>query len=286
MIVVEQVGPLATIQDLGRPGWFGSGVGPSGAADRASSALANRLVGNPESAALLEVLVGGVVLRADRHHTLAVTGAPAPATVDGTPVGPASVVELEAGQTLRLGMAQRGLRSYIAVRGGIDIAPVLGSRSLDTMSGIGPPPVRAGDLLPVGPAPRTYPIVDLAPVVQPEAGTLTVHAMLGPRDDWFIEPNALFEGEWSVSPDADRVGVRLERRAGPPLRRRSDDELRTEGVALGSIQVPPSGNPVIFLADHPITGGYPVIAVVLDAEVDLVAQARPGQALRLRPPPR
>ncbi|MET7770443.1 biotin-dependent carboxyltransferase family protein [Nocardia sp. NPDC005366] len=282
MIVIERVGPLATIQDLGRPGWFDSGVGLSGAADRGSCALANRLVGNPEGAALIEVLVGGVRLRVDRHHTLAVTGAPAPAAVDGVPVGRASVLELDAGQTLGLGLAQRGLRSYIAVRGGIDVAPVLGSRSLDTMSGIGPPPLRPGDRLPVGPAPPTFPIVDLAPVAELSADAVTARVMLGPRDDWFTDPGALFEGEWSVSPDADRVGARLDRRTGPPLRRRIRDELRTEGMALGSIQVPPSGRPVIFLADHPITGGYPVIAVVIDADVDLVAQARPGQPVRFR----
>ncbi|MFI6871073.1 biotin-dependent carboxyltransferase family protein [Nocardia sp. NPDC050406] len=282
MIRVERVGPLATIQDLGRPGWFDSGVGPSGAADRASLRLANRLVGNPEGAAGIEVLLGGLELTADRHLTVAVTGAPAPATVDGRPVGPASVLEIEEGQRLRLGLASAGLRSYVAVRGGIDIAPVLGSRSRDTMSGIGPDPLRPGDVLPVGAPPRTYPIIDVAPVPSPTAEPMIIHAILGPRDDWFTDPATLFAGEWAVSSDTDRIGARLDRRSGPPLRRRATDELPTEGVALGSIQVPPSGQPVVFLADHPITGGYPVIAVVVDADVDAVAQARPGQTIRFR----
>ncbi|GAA5106548.1 biotin-dependent carboxyltransferase family protein [Nocardia iowensis] len=283
MIVIEQVGPLATVQDLGRPGWFGSGVGPAGAADRSSFRLANRLVGNPEEYAGLEVLLGGLVLRADTHVTVAVTGAPAPAVVDATPVGHASVLELEAGQVLRLGLATVGLRSYLAVRGGIAVPPVLGSRSRDTLSGIGPVPLGPGDTLPIGPAPNTIPVIDFAPVADPPADIVTIRAVLGPRDDWFTDPTALFEGAWVMSTDTDRVGARLDRREGPPLERTVERELPTEGMALGSIQVPPSGQPVVFLADHPITGGYPVVAVVLDADVDAVAQARPGQPVRFRP---
>lgn len=283
MIRVERVGPLATIQDLGRPGWFDSGVGIAGAADRASLRLANRLVGNAEGAAGIEVLLGGLELLAERHLTVAVTGAPAPAAVDGCPMGAASVLEIEAGQRLRLGWATSGLRTYVAVRGGIEVPPVLGSRSRDTLSGIGPDPLRVGDVLPVGPPPRLHPIVDVAPVAAPGSGLLTVRAVPGPRADWFADTAALFVGEWAVSPDTDRIGARLDRRAGPELTRRVTGELSTEGMALGSVQVPPSGQPVVFLADHPITGGYPVIAVVIDADVDLVAQARPGQALRFRP---
>jgi biotin-dependent carboxylase-like uncharacterized protein len=223
-----------------------------------------------------------LVLRADQHLTVAVTGAPAPASVDGTPVGHASVLELTAGQTLRLGMATTGLRSYVAVRGGIDVPLVLGSRSHDTLSGIGPAPLGSGDQLPVGPAPQTIPIVDFAPVADPSREIIEVRAVLGPRDDWFADAAVLFEGEWVISADSDRIGARLDRRAGPILERSVHRELPTEGMALGSIQVPPSGQPVVFLADHPITGGYPVVAVVIDADVDTTAQARPGQTLRFR----
>ncbi|WP_336084588.1 biotin-dependent carboxyltransferase family protein [Nocardia sp. SSK8] len=282
LIFIERVGPLATIQDLGRPGWFDSGVGQAGAADRAALRLANRLVGNPEDLAAIEVLLGGLALRADGHLTVAITGAPAPATVDGTPVGHASVLELDEGKVLRLGLTTSGLRSYVAVRGGIDVPKVLGSRSRDTLSGIGPDPLRAGRQLPVGPPPRTLPTVEFAPVpVPPEL--LTVRALPGPRADWFTDPAHLFDGSWTVSTDTDRVGARLDRAEGPPLVRAITGELPAEGVALGSVQVPPSGQPVVFLADHPITGGYPVIAVVLDADVDRVAQARPGDRLRFVP---
>jgi len=278
LIFIERVGPLATVQDLGRQGWFDSGVGQAGAADRGSLRLANRLVGNPENFAAIEVLLGGLALRADGHLTVAVTGAPAPATVDGTPVGHASVLELDEGQVLRLGSASTGLRSYVAVRGGIDVAKVLGSRSRDTLSGIGPDPLAIGTQLPVGPPPRTLPTVEFAPVPRrPEL--LTIRACPGPRADWFTDPDQLFRGSWIVSSDTDRVGARLDRLVGPPLVRSVTRELPSEGVALGSVQVPPSGQPVVFLADHPITGGYPVIAVVLDADVDRVAQARPGEKL-------
>ncbi|WP_446223690.1 5-oxoprolinase subunit C family protein [Nocardia sp. IBHARD005] len=278
LILIERVGPLATVQDLGRQGWFDSGVGQAGAADRGSLRLANRLVGNPEDFAAIEVLLGGLALRADGHLTVAVTGAPAPATVDGTPVGHASVLELDEGQVLRLGLASTGLRSYVAVRGGIDVAKVLGSRSRDTLSGIGPDPLLVGTQLPVGPPPRTLPTVEFAPVpLRPDI--LTVRACPGPRADWFTDPDQLFRGSWIVSADTDRVGARLDRADGPPLVRAVARELPSEGVALGSVQVPPSGQPVVFLADHPITGGYPVIAVVLDADIDRVAQARPGDKL-------
>lgn len=278
LIFIERVGPLATVQDLGRQGWFDSGVGQAGAADRGSLRLANRLVGNPEDFAAIEVLLGGLALRADGHLTVAVTGAPAPATVDGTPVGHASVLELDEGQVLRLGMASTGLRSYVAVRGGIDVAKVLGSRSRDTLSGIGPDPLETGMQVPVGPRPRILPTVEFAPVAPPP-DLLVVRACPGPRADWFSDPGRLFRGSWIVSADTDRVGARLDRADGPPLVRSVERELPSEGVALGSVQVPPSGRPVVFLADHPITGGYPVVAVVLDADVDRVAQARPGDKL-------
>ncbi|MET8800765.1 biotin-dependent carboxyltransferase family protein [Nocardia sp. NPDC004568] len=281
MIVIERVGAAATVQDLGRPGWFHSGVGPSGAADRGALRLANRLVGNPEGYAGIEVLLGGLTLRAKTSLLVAVTGAPAPATLDGTPVGHASVLHLAPGRRLRLGTTRTGLRSYIGVRGGIDVPPVLGSRSYDTLSGIGPAPLCEGETIPIGPQPRDWPNIDQVPLPGPGT-TLEIHALPGPRDDWFTDPAALFAGHWSVSADTDRVGARLDRADGPALQRKSSGELATEGMALGSVQVPPSGQPVVFLADHPITGGYPVIAVVTDADIDRVAQARPGQRIRFR----
>ncbi|WP_280265950.1 biotin-dependent carboxyltransferase family protein [Nocardia wallacei] len=284
MSVVRVVAPglLSTIQDLGRPGWFHAGVGVSGAADRRSFTLANRLVGNPESAAAIECVLGGLRLEFAEPAVVAVTGAPAPMSVDGRPEATASVLFLAAGQRLELGIAESGLRCYVAVRGGLDVDPVLGSRSRDTLAGLGPEPLRAGDELPLGRAPRSWPSVEVAPVAPMDSGTVTVRARLGPRDDWFAGPADLFTGYWQVSTDTDRVGVRLDRADGPALTRRNDAELPTEGMPLGAIQVPPSGQPVVFLADHPITGGYPVVATVIDADVDVLAQVRPGQRVRFR----
>ncbi|MBF6127662.1 biotin-dependent carboxyltransferase family protein [Nocardia brasiliensis] len=281
---VDAAGALSTIQDLGRPGWFAIGVGVSGAADRGALKLANRLVGNPEQAAGIETLLGGLELTALAPVLLAVTGADAPITVDGVPQARAAVLALATGQQLKLGMATAGLRAYVGVRGGIAAEPVLGSCSTDTLAGLGPAALTGGTELAVGSA-RTYPWpnVAVAPVPSPDTGTVEVRVLLGPRDDWFTDPRALCTGAWAMTDRADRVGVRLTRVGEhPPLTRINDKELPTEGMALGAIQVQPSGEPVVFLADHPITGGYPVVGTVVSADVDLLAQLRPGQQVRFR----
>lgn len=281
MLAIERVASLATIQDLGRPGLLSSGVGRSGAADRGALRLGNRLVGNPEDAAGIEVVLGGMGLRALRPLTCAVTGAPVPTLLGDRMVGPASVVRVSAGQTLRLGVGSTGLRCYVAVRGGIAVPPVLGSRSFDSLARLGPRPLQAGDVVPVGPPPDDWPLIEQAPQSGP-AEKLRLPVIFGPRDDWFANPLALCADWWRVSADADRVGVRLELVTGAPLRRLIARELPTEPMPLGAIQVPPSGQPVVFLADHPVTGGYPVIAVLRADAVDCLAQARPGQLLRFQ----
>ena len=212
---------------------------------------------------------------------MALTGAQAPAAVDGRGVGYFGPFMVADGQILTLGTPQVGLRSYLSVRGGIAVAPVLGSRATDTLSGLGPPPVQAGDVLPVGPPPKAFPNQDLVPVPARSAETLVLYALRGPRDDWLSDMDALAVTTWTVSDHSDRVGIRL---SGEPLRRegsRQGQELSSEGVVSGSIQVPPGGQPVIFLADHPVTGGYPVVAVLLDDDIDRAAQAVPGQQVRI-----
>jgi biotin-dependent carboxylase-like uncharacterized protein len=252
-------------------------VGRSGAADRAALRLANRLVANDEGAAGLEVVFGGLAVRATEALTVALTGAPAPADVDGMPVGHRALVDLRRGQVLRLGVPPTGLRTYLAVRGGVDVAPVLGSRSTDTLSGLGPPKLEEGVVLPVGAEPAALPLVDVAPVPDPPGGPVTLRAVLGPRAEFLADPEELTRTEWVASSRSDRVGMRLE---GGHLRRSNDSELPSEGMVRGAIQVPPGGQPVVFLADHPVTGGYPVLATVCDADVDRAAQIRPGQGVR------
>ena len=274
---VVAVGALALVEDLGRPGLGASGVGRSGAADRAALRLANRLVANSEDAAGIEVVFGGLAVRATAPLTVVLTGAPAVADVDGTPMGHHALVELRRGQVLRLGVPATGLRTYLAVRGGVDVPAVLGSRSTDTLSGLGPARLEEGDVLLVGPEPAALPMVDVAPVPDPPGGTVTLHAVLGPRAEFLTNPDELTTTNWVVSSRSDRVGMRLE---GGRLRRGNDTELPSEGMVRGAVQLPPGGEPVVFLADHPVTGGYPVVATVCDADVDRAAQIRPGQGVR------
>ncbi len=278
---VVSPGVLSTLQDLGRQGLGALGVGHSGAADMPALRLANRLVGNPESAAGIEVTFGGLEVLAHGGVSVALTGAPCSLSVDGLAHGPYGVVWLPDGAILRLGPPHSGLRSYLAVRGGIEVAPVLGSRSSDTLSALGPAPLGAGDRLPVGRCTGAYPGVDVAPVQAPEGGDVTLRIVDGPRADWFTDAGrgALVSAAYEVTADSNRVGMRL---SGPALERARDDELPSEGMVCGALQVPPSGRPTLFLADHPVTGGYPVIAVVVAADVRRAAQVRPGQRITFR----
>jgi biotin-dependent carboxylase-like uncharacterized protein len=232
--------------------------------------LANRLVGNDPGVAVIEVTFGGLVLRADAEVVIAATGAPC----TGAPLN--APTTLRAGEVLRLGPPRTGLRTYVAVRGGLAVPSVLGSRSTDLLSGLGPQPLQAGDVLPIGSEYGAMPGVDLAAVADPAADEVVVRVTPGPRADWFA-PDALRGRTYTVSSNSNRIGVRLE---GPGLQRIHEGELPSEGMALGAIQIPPSGLPVIFLADHPVTGGYPVIAYVATADLPTCAQLRPGQPVR------
>jgi len=359
VIEVIRPGPLATVQDLGRPGYGHLGVPRSGAADVASLRLANQLVGNPDGAAGIEFTLGRATLSFPCGARVAVTGAPVRLTVEpGTPEvaddGPGSTAsdvtggtasgmtgstasdvtggtasdvtggtasgmtgstasgmtggaaardmpygsafEVPAGSVLRVGAPAAGVRSYLAVRGGVGVPPVLGSRSADLRSGLGPAALRPGDVLPVGdertaatqptatPAtvmPATVMPATVMPVtVMPVTGEPAVlHVVPGPRDDWFA-PDALRElcaGTYVVTPASDRTGLRLD---GPALPFAGRGELLSEGVVTGGLQVPHGGRPILLLADHPVTGGYPVIATVVSNDIGLAAQLRPGGKLR------
>ena len=276
---VQASGPLTLVEDAGRPGWAHVGVTRSGAADRSAYALGNRLVGNRPGAASLEVMLGGLALVADHETTVAVTGAFSRPLLAGREVAYAAPVPLRPGDRLVLQRPDVGLRTYLAVRGGIDVPAVLGSRSTDTLSGLGPAPVRDGDRLPVGsPLGLAAPAVDVAPVARPSAGPLVLAVTLGPRHDW-VDLEGLLARPWVVSARSDRVGIRLD---GPPVGRPRRAELASEGVVRGGVQIPAGGEPVVFLADHPVTGGYPVALVLTEAACDEISQAVPGQEVTLR----
>lgn len=277
MIEVLAPGPYATVQDLGRHGHAHLGVPGSGAADAASLRLANRLVGNPEGLAGIELTFGLARLRFMAGAWVALAGAPCPVWSTARDPGMGAPFWVPEGGEVRLGSPSWGLRTYLAVRGGIAVEPVLGSRSTDSLSGLGPPPLRPGMVLPVGVAGVEDIQVDLAPSRPPGAAVLRVLA--GPREDWFVPGAlaALCAGPYEVSQDSNRVGVRLR---GPELARAKEGELPSEGMVTGAVQVPPSGQPIVFLTDHPPTGGYPVIAVVSEADLAVAAQLRPGDEVR------
>ena len=270
MIEIVDPGPLTTVQDLGRWGHAALGVPRSGAFDRAALQLANRLVGNTAGQAALEITLGGLVVRFADATTIALTGAVCPTGADW-----AVPISVAAGGLVRLGTPEHGLRSYLAVRGGIAIALTLGSRSTDTLSELGPAPLRAGDRLPVGTAAGE---VSGAGGI-PDIGPAELSVTFGPRHRWFTKAarRALVTQSWTVRSEADRVGIRLD---GPPLHRRRTDELPSEPMLPGAVQVPADGRPIVFGPDAPVTGGYPVIAVV--ANLDRAAQLRPGDVLRFR----
>ncbi|WP_265521978.1 5-oxoprolinase subunit PxpB [Oerskovia flava] len=288
VLEVLSPGMLTLVQDAGRPGRAALGVSRSGAADRASFDLANRLVANPAGAAALELTFGGLALRFRQRATVAVAGAPAPMTVDGTAVGMHAVLDVPAGAELRIGLPTAGLRTYVALRGGVRVPQVLGSSSTDVLSGIGPPPLAPGTVLGVGEPPEDVPVVEVAPVRDPvgtrrvgeRPGEPTVlEVMPGVRGQWFgRDAFAALGATFVVSPDSNRVALRL---SGPPVPR-SPRELPSEGLVRGAVQVPPDGQPVLFLADHPVTGGYPVIAVLTSRSADRAAQRRPGDRVALR----
>ncbi|MEV4953883.1 5-oxoprolinase/urea amidolyase family protein [Paenarthrobacter nitroguajacolicus] len=294
-------GAQSLIQDLGRRGYGPLGVSAAGALDRASLRRANRLVGNASSAAAIESVSGGLTVEAVGDQVIAVTGAPTTLTIDSpscfesgdgadddvqsgakrtAPM--AAPFALLDGEVLTLGAPESGFRNYVAIRGGVDVPEVLGSRSADTMSGIGPAPVVASQVLAVGGATASTAVG--SPELQPEFpgdGVTVLDIVPGPRADWFDQEalDSLCNQEWLVTPQSNRVGMRLD---GTPLKRTRQGELPSEGTMAGALQIPPAGLPVLFLADHPITGGYPVIGVVRDEHLDLAAQVPIGGKIRFR----
>jgi KipI family sensor histidine kinase inhibitor len=305
-IEVVRPGPFATVQDLGRRG-AAVGVPPSGAADSASLIWANRLVGNPDGAAGIELTLGRAVLRCFGDLRLAVTGAPAAVTLAVEPdqsrqppssslpspspspsPSPRGTLAVEFGASVRvpdgglvsIGAPTAGLRTYLAVAGGLATPAVLGSRSADVLSGLGGGALRTGNMLAVGSERRQ----DSAPppprsTIPPRGDVARLRIIGGPRLDWFGADalDLLCGSIYTVSPASNRTGLRL---SGPPLPRLTGRELPSEGMVTGSIEVPPDGQPILLLADHPTVGGYPVVAVVTTADAGLAAQLRPGDKVR------
>jgi biotin-dependent carboxylase-like uncharacterized protein len=301
MIVVQKPGMLASVQDLGRHGHRQLGICPGGALDVLALALANRRVGNADGAAGLEITMGGCEIRFESDTRIALAGDGFGARLDGAPLWPCWSVPVAAGQTLTLaganapGVKKAGLRSWLAVAGGIDVPPVLGSRSTDLKAGFGGHQGRAlqkGDRLALGASPLTAaqraqrpfglrgPAWEDGDEAQDGTGTIALRVLPGPEFDQFTAAAQalLWRERWRITPQSNRMGSRL---AGAELQRQRSIDMLSSGVIPGTIQVPPSGQPIILMGDAQTTGGYPRIGVVIRADLWKLAQAPLAGRLRL-----
>lgn len=263
---IVQVGFATTVQDHGRIGLAHLGVPGAGAVDRRTHDLMNRLVGNPLHAATIETL-GALVVEALRPIVIATS------TDD-------SRQTLMAGSRVRVDAPPGSVWAYLAVRGGIEVDAVLGSRSHDTLGGVGPPALAADSVVPVGPDPETPLTADHAP--QRRADVASVRIWDGPQHDWFIGGTRCLVGHaWRITNEVSRVGVRLE--AGEFARSpRSQVRMGSVGLTTGAVQITPVGEPIVMLANHPTTGGYPVIAVVDPDDLPDLVQTPPGSSVLFR----
>jgi antagonist of KipI len=282
-IEVQAPGLLTTVQDLGREGFGPMGVSPSGAADAVSLRLGNRLAGNAEGAAALEMtLVGGAFLF-PQGAVIALTGSDFGATLDGTAIGLWASVQVQPGQTLRIGATRSGARCYLCVQGGIAVEPLLGSASTHLVSGLGGfegRALRRGDILRIGPANGPFRKRFVAPqALERLSPRKVLRVTAGPQGDWFPEPSqrAFYTAAYRVAEESNRMGLRLE---GAPVLAESGREMITEGVPLGAVQVPAGGQPIILFVEQQTTGGYPKIAGVISADLHSVGQLRPRDEIR------
>lgn len=282
-IEVQAPGLLTTVQDLGREGFGPMGVSPSGAADAVSLRVGNRLVGNDDNAAALEMTLVGGTFRFTEAAVIALTGSDFGATLDGAPVPLWESIPVRAGACLRLGATRSGARCYLCVHGGIAVEPVLGSASTHLLSGLGGfdgRPLRRGDMLRLGPtsAPARKRRTD-SQALRALAPRKLLRVTAGPQADWFAESTqrTFYESTYRVAENSNRMGLRLEGAAVAPTPAR---EMITEGVSLGAVQVPAGGHPIILFVEQQTTGGYPKIANVISADLVSVGQLRPRDEIR------
>jgi biotin-dependent carboxylase-like uncharacterized protein len=282
-IQVQAPGLFTTVQDLGREGFGPMGVSPSGAADPISLRLGNRLVGNPEDAAALEMTLLGATFVFPEGAVLALSGSDFGATLDHVPVDPWASLEARPGQTLVLGPTRSGARSYLCVQGGIAVKSFLGSASTHVLSGLGGfegRPLRKGDVLSIASVSQSYRRRTVAPHILARLSPRKIlRCTPGPQSEWFPESSQdLFYNSTSVvAEESNRMGLRLQ---GPSILVSSVGHMITEGVSLGAIQVPSGGSPIILFVEQQTTGGYPKIANVISADLASVGQLRPRDEIR------
>ena len=282
-IRVQSPGLSTTVQDLGREGFGPIGVSPSGAADPIALRLGNRLVLNAENAAGLEMTLVGGTFSFPEGAVLALTGSDFGATLDGSSLDMWTAVDVQLGQTLRLGPTRSGARCYLCIHGGIAVPPFLGSASTQVLSGLGGfegRSLRKGDVLKIGPKTQFFRARAIAPQVSKRLSRReNLRVTPGPQADWFPESSLrIFYGEnYRISEQSNRMGVRLE---GAAISQDHDKRMITEGVSLGAVQVPPRGAPIILFVEQQTTGGYPKVANVISADLHRIGQLRPRDEIR------
>lgn len=286
---ILEPGLLTTVQDGGRVGWARYGVPSSGPMDRAAFAAANALVGNPPDAAGLEITLTGLVLRVPRECLIAVCGADFELWVGVLPVPTWHAVYARAAHTVTFGARRSGARAYLAISGGVALSTFLGSQSTylqGEFGGLNGRTLRAGDCLPLGPATLRHPAQRAGRVWPVErrpayAASPTLRVVLGPQDDYFTHKGiaTFLDNAYVIAPESDRMGYRL---SGAVVAHRGATGITSDGVVMGSVQVPPDGQPIVMMADHQTTGGYPKIATVIQADLPLLAQCVPGDVVRFR----
>ncbi len=287
-LIVERAGFLTSVQDLGRTGSREFGVSSGGALDPFGLRVANLLVGNDEAAAGLEITLGGLQLCFEDERVVAWCGGEFDAQIGSVSLPAGHAARVQAGERLKFGRPQAGCRAWLAVSGGIDVSAVLGSRSTDLRAHFGGfegRTLRDGDVIPLGPGPGSPPATAIsswtAPhawvsPAKPESILRFIRGVDWPRFD-DVAIRRFTEDKFAVSPDSDRMGVRLE---GPQLKRIDETDLISEAVAPGTVQVPPSGKPILLLGDCQTIGGYPKIAHVITVDLGISAQLRAGDHIR------
>jgi len=284
MLLIHDAGPLTTIQDLGRPGYLRVGIPASGPMDAMAFVLANRLAGNGDGAAALECTLIGPRVEFVDDRMVAIAGADMAPTLNGSPAPRWESVPVKRGDVLRMGAARTGVRAYLAVSGGIDTPPALGSRATYVRGRLGGLDGRAlakGDRLPLGSADLVRPgrvPLDRRPEYGPE---VEIRVVLGPQDDRFTARGvaAFLAGPYEMSTQSDRMGARLK---GPLIEHVRGHDIISDGVPLGGIQVVGDGQPIVLLRDRQSTGGYTKIATMCSFDVDRISQVKPGQRIAFR----
>jgi biotin-dependent carboxylase-like uncharacterized protein len=282
MIRVLDPGPQTTVQDGGRRGQLRYGIPPSGPVDARSFIIANRLVGNADAAAGLEFTLIGPRLRAEGPCAVAVTGADSPVTVNDAPAAAWTTLTLRAGDVVKIGPARAGVRGYVAVAGGIDVPPVLGSRATylrGRLGGLEGRALRRDDVLRLGAAARVRVRAVAARAIPDWRAEPLLRVVLGPQADRFTDEGiaAFLGGTYEVLPQSDRMGARL---SGPHIAHARGHDIISDGIAPGAVQVPGDGQPIVLLVDRQSTGGYTKIATVCSFDIPRVGQAKPGQRVR------